>query len=149
MIEALQPPDSIHLQADEGWVGLGDFAAANDELEQISPASRAHPNALQLRWRIYAHAGKWDACLDIATTLTRMTPERRFGWIHRAHALDKLGRTQEAKELLLGITENFKDNATIPYHLAQYCARLGQIDQAKQWLWMPTGWVSRQLNPRF
>ena len=22
----------------------------------------------------------------------------------------------------------------MPYHLAQYCARLGQIDQAKQWL---------------
>ena len=91
MIEALQPPDSIHLQAAEGWVGLGDFAAANEELEQISAANCAHPNALQLRWRIYAHAGKWDACLDIATTLTRMTPERRFGWIHRAHSLDKLG----------------------------------------------------------
>jgi len=89
---------------------------------------------LQLRWRIYAHAGKWDACLDIATALTTMTPERRFGWIHRAHALDKLGRTQEAKDLLVSVVNDFESNATVPYHLARYCAKLGQIDQAKQWL---------------
>ena len=89
---ALQPPDPIHLQAATGWVGLGDHAAY-DELELISAANRAHPDVLQLRWRIYADARKWDVCLDIATALTTMTPERRFGWIHRAHALDKLGRT--------------------------------------------------------
>ena len=102
-MKTLQPPDSIHLQAAEGWIGLGDYAAANDELEQISVASRVHPDVLQLRWRIFADARKWNACLDIATTLTAMTPERRFGWIHRAHALDKLGRTLEAKDLLLVI----------------------------------------------
>jgi predicted Zn-dependent protease len=134
MIPPLQPPDTLHLQAAEGWVGLGDFAAANNELEEISPASRAHPEVLQLRWRIYAHAAKWDACLDIATALTTMTPERRFGWIHRAHALDKLGRTQEAKDVLVSVVNDFESNSTIPYHLARYCARLGQIDQAKQWL---------------
>jgi predicted Zn-dependent protease len=63
-----------------------------------------------------------------------MTPERRFGWIHRAHALDKLGRTQEAKELLVSVADYFEANATLRYHLARYCARLGQIDKAKQWL---------------
>ncbi|MCX6927107.1 MAG: tetratricopeptide repeat protein [Verrucomicrobia bacterium] len=134
MMPPLVPPDSLHLQAAEGWVGLGDYASANDELEQFSPASRAHPEVLQLRWRICATAKKWDVCLDIATTLTTMTPERRFGWIHRAHALDKLGRTLEAKDMLLSVVDDFESNSTLPYHLAQYCARLGQIDQAKQWL---------------
>ena len=130
----LEPPGSLHLQAAEGWIGLGNYAEANDELEQIAAANRAHPDVLQLRWRIYAKALKWDACLDIATTLTRMTPERRFGWIHRAHALDKLGRTLEAKDLLVSVVNEFESNSTIPYHLAQYCARLGQVDEAKQWL---------------
>jgi TIR domain len=68
---------------------------------RTTAANRAHPDVLQLRWRMYADARKWDACLDIATALTTKTPERRFGWIHRAHALDKLGRTLEAKDLLL------------------------------------------------
>ena len=53
-MKPLESPDSLHLQAADGWVGLGDFAAANSELEEITPASRAHPDVLQLRWRIYA-----------------------------------------------------------------------------------------------
>lgn len=53
-----------------------------------------------------------------------MTLERRFGWIHRAHALDKLGRTLEAKDLLLSVVDDLESNSTIPYHLAQYCVRL-------------------------
>jgi predicted Zn-dependent protease len=133
-VKSLRPPDSIHLQAAEGWIGLGNYAEANEELENITAENRAHPDVLQLRWRIYADAKKWKACLDIATALTKMTPERRFGWLHRAHTLDKLGRTLEAKELLLSVADNFEANSTVPYHLARYCARLGQIDQAKQWL---------------
>ena len=133
-MKPLQPPDSIHLQAAEGWIGLGNYAEANDELENITAENRAHPDVLQLRWRIYADARKWEACLHIATALTKMTPERRFGWLHRAHTLDKLGRTQEAKDLLLSVADSFEANSTIPYHLARYCARLGQIEQAKEWL---------------
>jgi uncharacterized protein HemY len=57
MIPALQPPDSLHLQAAEGWIGLGDYRAATEELEQITATNRAHPDVLQLRWRISA-----DAC---------------------------------------------------------------------------------------
>jgi predicted Zn-dependent protease len=134
MMQPLAPPDALHLQAAEGWIGLGNYAEANDELERIAAANRAHPDVLQLRWRIYADARKWDACLDLATALTTMTPERRFGWIHRAHALGKLGRTLEAKDLLLSVVNDFEINLTMSYHLAQYCARLGQIDLAKQWL---------------
>jgi hypothetical protein len=61
MMMPLEAPDSIHLQAAEGWVGLGNYADANDELEQIAAANRAHHDVLQIRWRIYADARKWDA----------------------------------------------------------------------------------------
>ena len=80
----LEPPDSQHLEAAQGWLDLGNHIEANEELEQISPLNRAHPAVLRLRWRIDAKAGKWDACLDIATALTRMAPDRRFGWLQRA-----------------------------------------------------------------
>ena len=134
MIKPLQPPDTRYVEAAEGWIELGNNEAASDELEQIAPANRAHPDVLQLRWRIYADALKWDACLDIATALTTKTPERPFGWIHRAHSLHRLGLTQEAKDLLLSVVSGFESNTTIPYHLARYCCGLGQTDQAKQWL---------------
>jgi predicted Zn-dependent protease len=63
-----------------------------------------------------------------------MTPERPLGWLHRAHTLHQLGRTKEAKDLLLSVVNDFESNSTIPYHLARYCCGLGQADQAKQWL---------------
>ncbi len=134
MTPPLEPPDSLHLQAAEGWVGLDDYNSATEELERISAANRDDPDVLQLRWRIYAHAGKWDACLEIATALTEKKPKRRFGWIHRAHTLDKLGRTQEAKDLLLSVVDNFESNSTIPFHLARFSCGLGQMDEAFRWL---------------
>ena len=134
MMAPLEPPDALHQKAAEGWIGLGDYAAANDELEQISTANRGHPDVLQLLWRIQANAEKWGACLDIATTLTTITPERRFGWIHRAHSLHKLGRTQEAKDLLLSVTNRFQSSPTIPFHLARYCCALGHSQEALDWL---------------
>jgi predicted Zn-dependent protease len=134
MIQPLQTPDRFHLQAAEGWLALGDQAEANDELEQISAANRAHPGVLQLRWRVHAIAGKWDVCLEMATVLTTTTPERRFGWVHRAHTLHQLGRTQEAKDLLVSVANKFESNSTIPFHLARNCCGLGQMDEAFRWL---------------
>jgi predicted Zn-dependent protease len=133
-LKPLEPPDRLRLQDAEGWIGLGDYASANDELEQISPASRDHPDVLQLRWRMCAKAEKWDTCLDIATALTTLMPERRFGWIHRAHSLHRLGRTQEAKDLLVSVVNDFGSNSTVPFHLARYCCGLGQADEAFRWL---------------
>src|SRR6185369_5786345 len=134
MIEPLQPPDSLHLQTAEGWIGLGDYSSAAEELEQISQANRAHPEVLQLRWRIYAEGKRWDDCLNIATMLTAMQPKGLFGWIHRAVSLDQLARTQEAKDLLISVADAFDKSSTIPFHLARYCCGLGQADEALLWL---------------
>jgi len=40
MTPPLQPPDSLRLRAAEGWDGLGQYAAASDDLEQITAANR-------------------------------------------------------------------------------------------------------------
>ncbi len=130
-MKPLDPPDSQHLNGAQGWLKLGNHIEANEELERITPLNRAHPDVLQVRWRIYAAAGTWDTCLDIATALTEMVPERRFGWLHRARSLDKLGRTAEAKDLLVLVLDTFEVNATFPYHLARFCCRLGQVDEAR------------------
>jgi len=130
----LQPPDSQHLEAAQGWLDLGNHIEASAELEKIAPENRAHPDVLQVRWRIFAKAGKWDVCLDIATTLTKLTPDRRFGWLHLASSLRKLDRTTEAKDVLVSVIDKFEANSTIPYYIACYCARLGQTNEAKGWL---------------
>ncbi len=130
----LEPPDSHHLQSAQGWLELGNATEANAELEKIAAENRAHPDVLQIRWQIYAKAQKWDACLDLATALTKTVPERRFGWIHQALSLHKLNRTAEAREVLLSVLTKFEANATIPYYLARFCCKLGQVEEAQSWL---------------
>jgi uncharacterized protein HemY len=73
-MKPLQPPDSVHLLAAQGWVELGNDVEANAELEKIAPQSRAHPDGLEVRWAIYANEKDWEACMDIAEAIIKLAP---------------------------------------------------------------------------
>ena len=133
-IKPLEPPDSIYLNAAEGWLGLGDHIAANEELEKITPQLRVHPDVLAVRWQIYAKEKKWEACVDIATAIVKLAPDKTDGWIHRSFALHELKRTQEAIKNLLPAADQFPDVWTIPYNLACYCSQLQRLEEAQEWL---------------
>ena len=45
----------MHLKAAAGWIQLGGYDSANEELENIRAEWRAHPDVLDLRWFIYSH----------------------------------------------------------------------------------------------
>lgn len=132
-MKPLHHPDSLHLQAAQGWLDLGDHLEADKELDEITPSLRSHPDVLEVRWHIYAKAEKWAVCLDIARVITRLVPDRPFGWIYRSTALQKLTRTREAFDQLLPSAEKFPEVWTIPYNLAGYCAQLGRLDECQQW----------------
>src|SRR5258706_13055014 len=100
-VKAFSNSDVHHLRAAEGWVELGNHLEANEELEKITPELRAHPDVLALRWQIYAKAEKWNACLDIATAITKLAPDQPMGWIHRSFALHEPKRTQDAWDNLM------------------------------------------------
>ena len=132
----LQHPDPMHLEAAAGWIQLGDYDSANDELEKIRAEWRAHPDVLDLRWFIYSHHEQWDACLDIASAIVKMAPDRVWGWIHKAYALRRAtgGGMEKAKPVLLEAAKLFPDDSMIQYNLACYCAQLGQLDAAQEHL---------------
>ena len=132
-LKPLEPPDSIHLKAAEGWLELGNHLEANEELENISPRFRVHPHVLEIRWQIYAIEKKWEACADIAETIIKLAPEDHHGWIHRSFALHELKRTEKAFENLLPIADKFSKIWTIPYNLACYCSQLQRLDEAQIW----------------
>jgi tetratricopeptide (TPR) repeat protein len=134
MAESLQPPDSLHLQAAQGWLELGNHVEAQAELEKIAASLRDHPDVLNLRWEMHAAAEKWDAALNVAATLIRVEPENAAGWVQRSCALHELKRTLEACDNLLRVVEKFSSSATIRYNLACYECQLGRPDQARDWL---------------
>lgn len=134
MKSTLQPPDTHHLSAAEGWLELGDHHEALNELNLVSPAEQGRVEVLGLRWSISAQLKLWDECVGIAASLIELAPKNEFGWIHRSYALHELKRTSEARDLLQPALKRFPKNETIPYNLACYECQLGNLAAARDWL---------------
>ncbi len=133
MIE-LVPPDSHYLRGAQGWLELGNPHEAIQELERLSPAARAHPDALQTEWEIYSVQKQWEAALAVGQRAVKLVPEFPSGWINRSYALHELRRTSEARNLLLPAAATFPNEATIAYNLACYTCQLGDLDESRAWL---------------
>jgi hypothetical protein len=71
MMATMTLEDQRHLEAARGWLGLGDWQSANDELEGIAPALRADAELLLLRVDIYLKAGKPDMAQPVTATLVK------------------------------------------------------------------------------
>jgi tetratricopeptide (TPR) repeat protein len=134
IIPQLQPPDSMHLLAAQGWLELGNQVEAKEDLEKIAPRFRAHPDVLEVRWQIYAAAKQWEAALDIAAALIRIDPDGSLGWVGRSFALHELKRTTEARDNLLTVLDKFPGESILRYNVACYECQLGRLEQAKSWL---------------
>ena len=133
-MDELRYPDLHHARAAEGWLELGDTLEAARELQELSEQGRAHPDVLEICWRLHAVRADWESALGVARILTRQFPERATGWIHQSFCLHELKRTPEAMQLLLPVVERFPDESTIPYNLACYACQIGDLASAKAWL---------------
>lgn len=132
----LGPPDSHHLNAAEGWMGLGDRAEAAAELARISARNRRHPDVLETRWALQAHENRWDDALVTARELLEKAPTRSAAWLHHSYALRRAtgGGLQQAWGALLPAATKFPDEPIICFNLACYSCQLGNLDEARGWL---------------
>ena len=93
----LKHSDPMNLEAYAGWIQLGDYDSANDELEKI------RADVLNLRCLIYSYHKQWNAPLNVATAIVKMTPDRVLSWVNRAYSMRWAndGSTEKAKPVLL------------------------------------------------
>ena len=135
-MQPLEPPDSHHLSAAIGWLGLGNVAEAVAEFEKIAPQFLSHPDVLAVQFDIHAAAGKWDAAAEIAGTLTQLEPKQPGAWISLAYATRRKtgGGIPQARAILIQAQRIFPKEAIIAYNLACYDCQLGDLDAAKTWL---------------
>jgi hypothetical protein len=66
-----KPPDSLHLQAAQGWLELGNPAEADAGPDEIRADPRAHLDVLEARLEIFAAAKQRRAVLDISRSQGR------------------------------------------------------------------------------
>jgi len=133
-VKPLQPPDSHHLRAAQGWLELGNHREAAVELEKMAKRCRNHPDVLEVQWSISAAARDWNACVDTADRQVKLAPRSPVGWIHRSFALHALKRTKEAAELLLPAAKAFPRDWLVRYNLACYACQMGNHAEAWDWL---------------
>jgi len=128
--------DQRLLEAAEGWLGLGDHLAANEELDNITPQLRAHPAVLEVRYQVYAKAKNWNGAAEIAGTLVKLLPQSLAAWINWAYATRRKtwGGIPEAKKILLEAEPKFPKACLIRYNLACYDCQLGNLKEAEVWL---------------
>jgi tetratricopeptide (TPR) repeat protein len=134
MIKPLPTPDLHHLNAAEGWLGLGDAAEAEHELNKLSLPLLAHPEVLRVRYHLYEKTLRWERAAEMGEQLCQIVPEAPFGWIHLAYALHELRRTKEAYHVLLPVLDRFPDEYIMRYNLACYACQLGDLEEARGWL---------------
>jgi len=95
-----------------------------------------HPDVLEVRWAIVAAQQRWDAALEVATTLVQTAPSRPTGWLHRAYALRRAseGGLKQAWNALLPAADRFPKEALIPYNLSCYACQMQRLGDARVWL---------------
>lgn len=130
----LDYPERHHVKAAIGWAELGSFDEASAELSHLPDKYRENPEVLDVEWKIKAGLKQWSEALAIAERILSKLPEQVAGWIHRSYSLHELDRTDDAMECLLPAYHKFPEDFIVPYNLACYACRMGDLIGAKTWV---------------
>jgi predicted Zn-dependent protease len=122
------------LRIAEGYAELGMHQEALAELDKLSSRVEDYPAILRMRVAIVLQLREWATALRLSRRLCELLPNESYGFIHAAFCLHELGRTLEAKEMLLNGPASLLDQPVYYYNLGCYEAVLGNLEQAKAYL---------------
>jgi len=118
------------LLAAQGYIELGLYPEAVAELDQLPEQLRESEPVLTLKIAALMAARLWEAACAACARLRSSSPECTTGYIHGAFCLHELGRTTEARDLLLSGPASLLREPTFHYNLGCYAAVLGEPNEA-------------------
>lgn len=130
----LDPSEQRHITAANGFLDLGMPLDADEELDRIDPFCRHLPEVLEVRCRIYLTLKRWELFQTVAVRLYTHDPDNVQSVVWLALANRRMGATEAAKALLLGVLnamETTPEDAALHYELACCECLLGEIENAK------------------
>jgi len=117
-----------------GYLHLGMFLDANDELEKLPTEFRTHPKVLEARLVLLMEMERWEDGASLGESLIQLWPQEHEFHFKTAYCLHELENTRKAKQTLLSAPESIRDTALYCYNLACYETQLGNIEEAKRLL---------------
>ena len=105
-------------------------AEALAELAALPAIEIRDPDIIELRLHILMQATRWADALSTAEELIRLNADAIPAYIHGAFALHELGRTEEARNLLLKGPSELRKDPTFHYNIGCYEAVLGNREAA-------------------
>lgn len=132
------------LRAAAGYAELGMNRESVAELNAIERESQTRPEVLQLRLHHLMREKKWGRALVVSRKLCRVAPHCTTGYLHAGFCLHELGKTLQAKKLLLKGPVALLREPIYYYNMGCYDALLGNRKSAQVHLL-----TSFKLDPSF
>ena len=117
-----------------GYLALGMYHDANDELENLPTVLKAHPTVLSARLDLLIEMKRWEDGAILGSSLFKLWPEECEHYVRTAFCLHEMKQTKEARKTLLGAPEALRDQAVYYYNMACYEAQLGNLAEARRYL---------------
>jgi predicted Zn-dependent protease len=121
-------------QAACGYAELGMTRESLAELNAIDREFQNRPEVLHLRLHHLMRRKSWCRALVLSRKLCRVAPECSAGFLHAGFCLHELGKTAEAKQLLLRGPVALLNEPIYYYNMGCYDALLGNVKDAKRHL---------------
>jgi Flp pilus assembly protein TadD len=120
-----------HFRAACGYAELGMTRQSVAELNAIEESCQSRPEVLQLRLHHLMRSQRWASALRISQKLCRAAPDCSAGFLHAGFCLHELGKTAEAKHLLLKGPAALLKEPIYYYNMGCYEALLGNVKDAR------------------
>ncbi len=121
-----------HVQAACGYAELGMHRESIAELNAITPRLQNRPEVLHLRLHHLMRKKRWAHALRISQLLCKVDPDSGTGFLHAGFCLHQLGKTAEAKKLLITGPIGLLKEPIYYYNMGCYEALLGDMNGARE-----------------
>lgn len=115
-----------------GYAELGMDRESIAELNSIPRSLQNRPEVLQLRLHHLMLRKSWQRALTLSRRLCRVAPDCGAGFLHAGFCLNQLGRTEDARNMLLKGPSALRREPIFFYNLGCYEALLGRPREARR-----------------
>jgi hypothetical protein len=116
-------------KAAEGWIELGEFREAGEELNRLPDKLKSSLDFVELWIRVYAGLKDWQRAQILSDSILAMHSDNEFALFHKAEALHQQRKSGDAV-LLIGQTNYGRNTAFGLYNLARYLCANGKPSDA-------------------